>query len=143
MLYLILAICIAAVIQCNGNKPIVVLDPKLVENISENAEKCYKEVGAGSELLANLIPWNLEENETNGKFLLCLSKKLKCDGEDGHLNVDEFIALFESSLKEYDINIFKEILESCNEESGKNEYFTIFKVLNCFDTKSPVSMAVQ
>lgn len=127
----------------NMFQPIVILDPKLVEQISVNAAKCYKEVGAGPELLTNLIPWKLEENETNGKFLLCLSKELKCDEENGHLNVDHFIALFKSSLKEYDIEIFKQLLKNCNKESGKNQYFTIYKVANCFHTKSPVILAVQ
>ncbi|XP_013149438.1 PREDICTED: uncharacterized protein LOC106111827 [Papilio polytes] len=126
-----------------GNKPILVLQPDLVSLITRKEEICVRESGASPAVTHQLLPWKLEESEVNGKFLLCLAKEMEFYDKDGKVMVDKFIDLFYDSLKSQDVELYRILLARCNELTGPNDYYTIYKIANCFYTKSPVKIALH
>ncbi|XP_068626442.1 GTPase-activating Rap/Ran-GAP domain-like protein 3 [Battus philenor] len=139
---LLWVLAIVSVAQC-AERPKLVLDPKLATKITDAAVKCQVELGVDPIILQKLLPWKLEESETNGKFLVCLMGQLKFSSQDGHLDIERFMELFNDSLKLQNVDGLRNLLEECNKETGKNSYYTIYKIANCFHTRTPVVMSLQ
>ncbi|KPJ11697.1 hypothetical protein RR48_08003 [Papilio machaon] len=142
-IFLIFGMVVAAHAGIEDNKPILPLDSDLVSLITRKGEICVKESGVSPAIMHNLLPWRVEESEVNGKFLLCLAKELEFHEKDGKLKVDRFFDLFRQSLKSLDVEPYKKLFERCNELTGKNAYYTVYKIANCFHMNSPVKMALH
>ncbi|XP_013149416.1 PREDICTED: uncharacterized protein LOC106111807 [Papilio polytes] len=126
-----------------GNKPILPLEHDLVSLITTKGDICVKHSGASPAIMHKLLPWRVEESEVNGKFLLCLAKEMEFHEKDGKLKVDKFIDLFYDSLKSQDVESYRKLLAHCNELTGPNAYYTVYKIANCFHTNTPVKMALH
>ncbi|XP_013175978.1 PREDICTED: uncharacterized protein LOC106124069 [Papilio xuthus] len=142
-IFFIFGMVVAAHASIEGNKPILPLEGDLVSLITRKGEICVRESGVSPAIMHNLLPWRVEESEINGKFLLCLAKEMEFHDKDGKLKVEKFIDLFYQSLKSQDVDSYKKLLERCNELTGKNAYYTVYKIANCFHTNSPVKMALH
>ncbi|XP_014362929.2 uncharacterized protein LOC106714405 [Papilio machaon] len=142
-IFLIFGMVVVAHAGIEDNRPILPLESDLVSLIKRKGEICVNETGVSPAIMHNLLPWRVEESEINGKFLLCLAKEMEFHEKDGKLKVDRFIDLFYQSLKSLDVESYKKLFERCNELSGKNAYYTVYKIANCFHTNTPVKMALH
>ncbi|XP_013134874.1 PREDICTED: uncharacterized protein LOC106100551 [Papilio polytes] len=139
MNYSVLLITTLYALTTNASLASLKLPTHMAEKIKLVGSQCIKETGAPADSLTNAIPWNLDENDINKKFLFCLFKGKNLINDQGYFDHEQTMAVFAASDKKDDITkVFKE----CNALKAKDQYDTVYKKTDCFFGKAPISLSL-
>ncbi|XP_014362928.2 uncharacterized protein LOC106714404 [Papilio machaon] len=131
---LISAICL---LGTNASKAPFKMPEKLLQKSKAAGDKCIKEVGAPSDFMEHLFPWNYPKNELNEKTLFCFVTTLGLANQDGIFSGEKVLSVFTSSDK---IEEIKKAFTDCNEMRGNNPQETAFIISECFFDKAPIRL---
>lgn len=108
---------------------------KFFEKAKVVSEMCIREVGAPSDFMEHLFPWNYPKNELNEKSLFCFVTTLGLANQDGTFYMEKVHPIFASSEKFEDI---KKAFADCEGKRGNNSQETAYVISECFFDKVPI-----